>query len=414
MAANLDDGEFWLPPQFLDDEVVMEESKSDGFGGLDADALKGLFPFEFPCGFGSCGVASDVSSPVESVVGSSETESDEEEHMAELSRQMAHSTLGVDFENACATEKSKGMFSSGSPQSTLCAVGSGCGCRKGSNHSSPNSVCQFSSQKATWDLLNAAAGEVERMRLNGGYGFNHQRGLLGPPTNNSLLTPPAKNANPDVGFHTQQSLSHQQLQAAQFQLLRQQQEMAKQQGSVWGMQPKATVPYQLRQSNHQMVPNRVRNSEISGSRSNRVVGLSPSAWPPLQQAKQQQLQNQQFGSGMRAVFLANPTAKRECAGTGVFLPRRVDSPAPPRKKSACSTVLVPARVVHALNLKLENIEGRQLLYQPPRFSGSSNIENDAGAHRLRSNYAVVHPKKNLRPQPAAANHEIRLPQEWTY
>lgn len=78
--------------------------------------------------------------------------------------------------------------------------------------------------------------------------------------------------------------------------------------------------FQQRQSKP-MVPNR------GGRNNGGPVGLSSSAWPPLNQAKQQQ-----FGSGMRAVFLENPAGKRECAGTGVFLPRRVDNPAESRRK----------------------------------------------------------------------------------
>lgn len=99
------------------------------------------------------------------------------------------------------------MFGSGSPKSILCAFG------KGSSDGSPNSGGQLSSQKATWDLLHAAAGEVEKMKLNEeACRFNHHQGLLGLYP----VTSPVKNSNPpDVGLHTQQSLSHQQLQILQ-------------------------------------------------------------------------------------------------------------------------------------------------------------------------------------------------------
>ncbi|KAF7844549.1 TIP41-like protein [Senna tora] len=400
MAENLHDGEFWLPPQFLAaaaDDVVTE--KADAYFNKakngDAHAFGALFPSEFPYGFMCSGIASGLSSPVESLVGSSETESDEEEHMAELTRRMAHSTLDSDLDHDFGFEKSKGAFVSGSPQSTLCGFGSGCGCRKGSSsHGSPNSACQLSSSRATWDLLHAAAGEMERMKIKeDGYGYfnNHRGGLLGGPTRKPS---PVENTYPDVGFYAQQSLSHQQLRIAQFQMLKQQQMAKAASGSGFYLQ---------RQSKQQMVPNRGRNNA-------RPAGLSSSAWPSLQQ------QQQQFGSGMRAVFLDNPSGKRECAGTGVFLPRRVDNPAESRRKPACSTVLVPARVMQALNLKVEDMIGGQGQYQP-RFNGSSTMENDSHVnHRLRSGQNHSQQRRcYLRSQQhPPLNHEIRLPQEWTY
>jgi len=114
----------------------------------------------------------------------------------------------------------QGRFLSGSPQSTLCDFGNGCGCGKGSSQGSPDGVCKMSSAKTTWDLLHAAAGEVERMRLSQeGYSFNQHNGPMVPPRKPSPITTlPSKTTtttSPEVGFYTQQQLSHhQQLQIA--------------------------------------------------------------------------------------------------------------------------------------------------------------------------------------------------------
>ena len=56
--------------------------------------------------------------------------------------------------------------------------------------------------------------------------------------------------------------------------------------------------------------------------------LNPSAWPPLQKPQQPPAS----AAGMHALFLAPPGAKRECAGTGVFIPRQAGAPAEPKKK----------------------------------------------------------------------------------
>jgi len=92
MADNLDDGEFWLPPQFLADDDVPATPFQEKRQPLQHDAL--LFPSEFPYGFPS----SELASPVDSTAGgSSETESDEEEQLvAELSLRLARSSLQTD------------------------------------------------------------------------------------------------------------------------------------------------------------------------------------------------------------------------------------------------------------------------------------------------------------------------------
>ena len=102
MVRSLDDGEFWLPLEFLiDDDLAMEKYETETH-----EATKGgLLSFGVPyMGFGSFGTSSDLSSPVESMIGSSEIESDEEDYLVGLTRQMARSTLA---DPAFSSDKSK-------------------------------------------------------------------------------------------------------------------------------------------------------------------------------------------------------------------------------------------------------------------------------------------------------------------
>ena len=107
----------------------------------------------------------------------------------------------------------------------------------------------------------------------------------------------------------------------QFQRLKQQQMIKQVQGQgVLGNGKGGFRQFPLNQSHQQMTENRARNGTLN---------LPNSAWPTLQQSQQQQPNS---GSAMRAVFLGNPGPKRECAGTGVFLPRRVGTQTETRKK----------------------------------------------------------------------------------
>ncbi|XP_018674923.2 uncharacterized protein LOC135624208 isoform X4 [Musa acuminata AAA Group] len=147
-----------------------------------------------------------------------------------------------------------------------------------------------------------------------------------------------------------------------------------------------------------------RQSEAKGAvhshNRGRPTGLSSSARRPLQMQQQQP----QPGSGMRAVFLSSPSARRESAGTGVFLPRVGGDKSEPPKKPAYSTVLVPERVVQALNLNLEEMGGKPY----------SVLDHDALISRRDA--VLSHQKRNHRlPHPTPpAIREIRLPHDWTY
>ncbi|KAL5133724.1 hypothetical protein HKD37_03G007013 [Glycine soja] len=363
MADNLDDGEFWLPPQFLTDEDDDDTSFCNNLTAQNYAVSRSLF-------FSS---------------SSSETESDEEDHLAELTRRVA---LELDLNN-------KGVFGDGggSPQSTLSVF------ENSGKGSSPNdAVPPHVNSSSTWDLLRAAAGEVERIcdESCNRYGQNF---LTPSSVDASVQQPNAVNCANGVGLgfypqqkqHQQQpSLCHQQLQIAQFEMMKKQQQQ------------------------RQMVPpnrgiNNNNNNVVTVGNVVNGLGLSGSAWVPPP------------GSRMRAVFLAGKIEKS--TGTGVFLPRCVDTRNnnDSRKKPGCITVLVPDRVAQVLNLNLDGVVGGGHKQQhKPRFIG----ENGSAVSRVRSNnynnnnhYGYSHHQKrnNMKlQQPQVVNHEIQLPQEWTY
>lgn len=219
MADCLDDAEFWLPPQFLTDEDFILDRKGftpRGAGG-DGVVLDRL-------GYGS---GSGLSSPVDSLLGSLEADSDEEVPMANLTRKMANSTLEDGFKTAepkvmvmwsdilsvfffssfCLSfpghlflssgfSVTSQVMLSGSPQSTLCP---------------------------RWDMLCEAAGEVARFGLSEQlYSLGRSRGgveaLHSVHGRRSPTPVPMKTQSSDGGFnysHYQNSLTYQQLVANQ-------------------------------------------------------------------------------------------------------------------------------------------------------------------------------------------------------
>ncbi|XP_008785474.1 uncharacterized protein LOC103704103 [Phoenix dactylifera] len=383
MAKNLEDPEFWLPSDFLCDDFFVDGGEKRRSEAQAAGVGDVCFSGELPYGFGS-----NPPSPVDSVTG---TESDEDDYMAGLAQKMAHCFLqdGDKVSSALPCgDNVKMRMMTGSPQSTLSAwSASGKGSPNGpSLVSSPLSSPMEQHKEDPWDVLYEAAGQVMRLRLNEQNVY--ARGLLGP----SRKPFPAPSQNPQkAGCYNSPVLTKQQLQAAQFYHLKQQQLMKQQLSAAWGRQGRARV---------------VGGGGGGGYGGEGRCGGRPLGLPlPLQ--KQQQPQQHQQGSGMRAVFLTGPGARRESTGTGVFLPRRVGTPTESLKKPACSTVLLPARVVQALNLIPEELGAQQ------RYPGGFVLDHDSLVGR--SNNALSHPKRNLHPQPAAVpSHDILLPPEWTY
>ena len=229
------------------------------------------FPTEFPYEFDSFCSSSALSSPVESVAGSTETESsDEEDFFAGLTRRLTQSSLQetqkLTVPGSFSHTKPEVTFSSkakqpftlvsssfsslivfenrvliwvslfgeltqwvmaGSPQSTLSGIGSWSGRSGVSSNGSPNGPSQFPSppttpfgaQNDTWDLIYAAAGQVARLKVSGeSQKYNPQsRGLLSYPN----TTPAATSAAPkscNFGLYSNQPLTHNLPQTAQVSL----------------------------------------------------------------------------------------------------------------------------------------------------------------------------------------------------
>ncbi|KAF7031610.1 hypothetical protein CFC21_042915 [Triticum aestivum] len=349
---------FWLPDEFLDDDFFSDEKAAAAAAAASA----------------------------------ARSDSDEEDGLGGLSRRVA----GLDCD-AGDRAIPKAEVMSGSPQSTLCvlqASGEDSPTGGASQVSSPPSSPLEQQPADPWDLLHEAAGQVARLGVD-----SVPVPVNTPPIHGTGVAPPARKTSPPllpspkpVGpyqYPPNNSLAQRQAQVARFHLLKQQQLMKHQREQQLAMA--AAMAW--------------------GSTDVGPLGLSPSAWPPLQKSPHHAPPS---AAGMRAVFLTPPGAKRECTGTGVFIPRQAGAPAEPKKKPSCSTVLLPARVVQALNLNVEDLGAR------PCYPGAFVLDHDALVSR--SNAMQASQKREHNANATAAAHspplavacEVNLPQEWTY
>ncbi|KAL6496196.1 hypothetical protein OROGR_029454 [Orobanche gracilis] len=345
MAQEIDDVEFLLPSELLTDDDLLTD-----------------FGYEFG---NSSILSSDLSSPVESVTGTLETCSDEDDFICELTRKLTHRTLR--HSNLSYDYPAKGMRLSDSPQSTLCGF-------KTDSASSPNSssrVCspQEAKDALNWDLLYAAAEEVARIRMAEETAAFYCAKPHTPTENPNSLTMPQQKSNPASRFDLNQSqmqthLSYHHLQAAMLQQMKQQQMMMK--NRVLGQ---GILEYQL------------QNGCMVGGRDG-TYGLSVSAWPTLQQS-QRHIGTKQAG------------LTKERVGTGVFMPRRFASdPTETRKKPVYS-------VLGALHLNMDSIDAQ--VQHRDRGVGNFTADYADAVMKQRSNVMLAHQKRK--------NQEFILPQD---
>lgn len=106
--------------------------------------------------------------------------------------------------------------------------------------------------------------------------------------------------------------------------------------SIWGRQYQEKAGWSTRNQQELQSRNCARNTVFESGRCGpcgRPVSTVPlSAWPSPHSQPQHQ-PPRHTGPGNRAVVLGGSGGKRECAGTGVFLPRRYGSSPDIRKKT---------------------------------------------------------------------------------
>ncbi|BAT91832.1 uncharacterized protein HKW66_Vig0214600 [Vigna angularis] len=174
-------------------------------------------------------------------------------------------------------------------------------------------------------------------------------------------------------------------------------------------------------SHQSLVQEQIRAIELSGVKQDQVA-VSPKQTPAphrknLGQTYEPKKGNvrrarpprpgPQHGAGMRALFLDGPGSR---GGTGVFLPR-AGAPTPSestnKQGKGCSTVLIPARVVQALQLHFD-----QMAATSGPKAGAFHPLHDVVVSDRDGMYSL----QNHQSQKAATSiqNETILPQEWAY
>lgn len=363
------DSNYWLPPHFLSDH--------DNLTGKPTSVV--AFPTDFPYDFNS----SAVHSPVESVLGDDDND-DEEDFLAALTQRLTQSTLR-DSPKLPSVNKSQAKTAmAGSPQSTLTGVGSWSAWSSVSSDGSPNGPSQapsppttpFGGDNNTWDLIYAAAGQVARLKMN-----TNRDGIIGPSQSSSNLVSSMKN----VGFY-----SH---------------------PSQFGTEPPIYKPEncfnwgrQVKVENQQ-IHCRGGNFHHENERFLRPVDFPQSAWPSLQPHHRRYSSQPSTPTIPAAYHGVGSAPKRECAGTGVFLPRRCDNnPPQSRKRADCASIaLLPGKNIQDLNRSVPQMTSNRRLL--PSYEVLMSQRN-----------AIFTQQRLSYPRPAerGKSHEFLLPQEWTY
>ncbi|XP_057731787.1 uncharacterized protein LOC130946908 [Arachis stenosperma] len=212
-------------------------------------------------------------------------------------------------------------------------------------------------------------------------------------------SPPPTPGTTNNGLCSYQSLIHEQIRAIELSRLKQEQ--------VLSLKQKLMSESEDKEQNHDDSLCQQKKGKAGGGGGG-GGGLGRRIRPPPRPAPL--LLQQQCGGGMRALFLGSSASR---GGTGVFLPRAATATAttPPPHSTAkqgkgCSTVLIPARVVQALQQHFDQMAataGPKAAAFPPLHDVLVNTNRD-GMYSLEKRQSRKAPIQN----------DMILPQEWTY
>uniref|UniRef100_A0A1J3D4F6 Uncharacterized protein n=1 Tax=Noccaea caerulescens TaxID=107243 RepID=A0A1J3D4F6_NOCCA len=125
-------------------------------------------------------------------------------------------------------------------------------------------------------------------------------------------------------------------------------------------------------------------------------------------------------SGVKAVFVDGSGSRTGSGGTGVFLPRGHGTVEESRKKSGCSTVIIPARVVEALKVHFDKLGVPSTFSSDiPPFHDALLVSMKNKNNRSKKSSSSTRAKSgpSYMVETSAESHQeppADLPHEWTY
>nr|XP_027109632.1 uncharacterized protein DDB_G0283357-like [Coffea arabica] len=388
-----------LPSELFhqEDHDVSSEDYSNSSSNNNSSSImvspKGLRSLESNFSFGgsACSSWSEFSSPISSELGSTsesnESEEDDQElFISELTRQMAEYMLQDDDDDDDDDNHNNNNNTNQDHESSVFNyVPENSEIRKAIDHTST---------AADWSKLKS-----------GSVCYYNSQGFVNKSENPTSEPAGAKNLN--TGIHPDDDSTDEQFPPVQIYQLKNQPQMRKQ-GSYGGRQAKATESTQQQQQ--QLLQHKEQQSMQNKGKAKRYGHTKKPSVPLFPTA----------GSGMRAIFLGG-SERNGSSGTGVFLPSATYSTPEPKRKSGCSTVLIPARVLQALQQHFNTVGA--LSPSNAASSATTNLpwQNEVLA-RINGLLSQRKEHAEFQTRPAAAEAEaesshlqdVQLPQEWTY